>query len=185
MTATSLTPLVDHYAGPLALRFYDEAVTELAHGLQAAELARADGAPDALVAAALLHDVGHLVVGDLFDIDDELDGDARHEAAGARLLRGWFGPEVCSPVAMHVTAKRYLCTVRPGYLAALSPSSARSLVVQGGPMTGAEAQRFRSNPAWEDAVVLREWDDRAKVAGAETSTFGDWLPLLESLVRPS
>lgn len=181
MSTADLQHLVDLYDGPLARRFYDEAVTELAHGLQAAELARAAGASDALVAAALLHDVGHLVVGDLVAIDEDLDGDARHEAAGARHLRRWFGPEVCGPVALHVTAKRFLCAVRPGYLEDLSPSSVRSLAVQGGPMNGPEVERFRSNPAWADAVALREWDDQAKVAGAETTTFTDWLPLLESL----
>ena len=38
-----------------------EAVTQLAHALQAATLARESNAPDTLVAAALLHDIGHLV----------------------------------------------------------------------------------------------------------------------------
>lgn len=183
MSTPDLQPLVDLYAGPLAHRFYDEAVTEMAHALQTAELARADGAGDALVVAALLHDVGHLVVGDLFDIDETLDADAEHEAAGARHLRRWFGPEVTAPVALHVAAKRYLCAVEPGYLEALSPSSVRSLGVQGGPMIGPEVDRFRSNRGWEDAVAVRRWDDRAKVAGAETTTFADWLPLLTTLVH--
>src|SRR5690606_10246459 len=40
---------------------YDESVSQLDHALQTAALAERDGAPDALVAAALLHDVGHLL----------------------------------------------------------------------------------------------------------------------------
>jgi hypothetical protein len=39
---------------------YDESVSQLEHALQAAALARVEGAPAALVVAALLHDVGHL-----------------------------------------------------------------------------------------------------------------------------
>lgn len=181
--ADGLDELVALYAGPLAHRLYDEAVTELAHGLQAAELARAADADDALVAAALLHDVGHLLAGDLYDIDQELPGDARHEAVGARYLRRWFGPAVTAPVALHVEAKRYLCAVDDRYHAALSPSSVRSLAVQGGPMPESEIARFRANPGWASAVAVRRWDDEAKVAGAETSTFADWLPLLTRLAR--
>lgn len=180
---SDLSPLVDLYSGEWALRAYDEAVTELAHALQAGELARAAGAPDALVAASLLHDVGHLVAGDLHDLSVDLPGDAEHEAVGARHLRTWFGPEITSPVALHVAAKRYLCATDAGYLATLSPSSVRSLEVQGGPMTASEAERFRSNPAWADAVAVRQWDDQAKVAGAETTVFTDWLPLLGSLAH--
>ena len=41
---------------------YGEDVSQLDHALQCAALAQADGASDALVAAALLHDIGHLVV---------------------------------------------------------------------------------------------------------------------------
>lgn len=40
--------------------YLGEPVTVLAHLLQAGSLAEAAGAPPALVAAALLHDVGHL-----------------------------------------------------------------------------------------------------------------------------
>ena len=40
-----------------------EAVTQLEHALQTATLGAAAGAPDSLVAAALLHDLGHLLHG--------------------------------------------------------------------------------------------------------------------------
>ncbi len=104
--------------------------------------ARSEGAPDHLVAAALLHDVGHLVSDDNVTLDDDLTDDFHHERVGAQYLARWFGPEVTAPVALHVAAKRYLCAVEPGYLDGLSPSSTRSLALQGGPMSADEVTRF-------------------------------------------
>ena len=40
---------------------YGEGVTELQHALQAAYLAELDDAPDNLIVAAVLHDIGHFV----------------------------------------------------------------------------------------------------------------------------
>ena len=74
-------------------------------------------------------------------------------------------PEVTAPVALHVAAKRYLCAVEPGYLDDLSPSSARSLALQGGPMSPAEVRAFERLAHHEAATLVRRWDDRAKVAG--------------------
>ena len=115
---------------------YDESVTQLEHALQAALLARAEHAPAALVVAALLHDVGHLVVG------EACDGDPGHERAAARLLSPWFTPAVVAPIALHVQAKRYLVAMDPGYAGTLSPASQRSLVVQGGPLAPDAAVAF-------------------------------------------
>ena len=42
--------------------YFGESVSMTEHGLQAAYFARSAGAPPSLVIAALLHDVGHLVV---------------------------------------------------------------------------------------------------------------------------
>ena len=174
--------LVGLYASPAAHGRYDEAVTELEHALQAAALARADDAAPELVAAALLHDVGHLIEGDLRPIDEPLDGDAHHEGSGARFLRRWFDSAVTDPVALHVAAKRYLCAVEPGYLGALSPSSVRSLEVQGGPMRPVEVRAFRAHARHAEAVALRRWDDRAKVADLPTPPFSEWTSLLDTLV---
>ena len=139
-----MNELVALYASPAALRMYDEAVTELDHALQAAALAQSDGAPDHLVAAALLHDVGHLVSDDNVTLDDDLTDDFHHERVGAQYLARWFGPEVTAPVALHVAAKRYLCAIEPGYLDGLSPSSARSLALQGGPDDGRRGGAVRA-----------------------------------------
>jgi [1-hydroxy-2-(trimethylamino)ethyl]phosphonate dioxygenase len=144
-----------------------EAVTQLEHALQAATFAGRDGAEPSLIAAALIHDVGHLL--------HELPADApnrgvddRHETLAATWLARRFGPPVVAPVAMHVAAKRYLCAVDPGYLGQLSQPSVQSLALQGGPMTPSEVVQFEARPYFQDAVRLRRWDDAAKVVGMAT-----------------
>jgi phosphonate degradation associated HDIG domain protein len=179
-----LDELVALYASPAARRMYDEAVSELDHALQTAALAHAEGAPDHLVAAALLHDVGHLVADDNVSLDDELATDFHHERVGARYLARWFGPEVTAPVALHVAAKRYLCAIEPGYLDDLSPSSTRSLALQGGPMSSAEVETFERLPHHEAATLVRRWDDRAKVAGLAVAGLDAYRSLLARLVAP-
>ena len=154
--------------------YLGEAVTMAAHQLQAAALARAGGAPDALVAAALLHDVGHL-----------LDGatDEGHGEVGARWLGQWFGEDVTEPVRLHVAAKRHLVATEPGYRARLSPASVETLRRQGGPMDDAAAVAFRRDPNARAAVALRRWDDRAKDPGAAVPSLDAYHELLEGLAR--
>jgi phosphonate degradation associated HDIG domain protein len=158
--------------------WYGERVTQLDHALQCALLARLAGAPDSLVAAALLHDYGHL-------IDDrgrlaETEGmDGAHEAVGADALSAWFGPAVTQPIALHVAAKRYLCAVEPSYCAGLSAASRLSLRLQGGPLGPGEADAFRLLPFAEEAVRLRRWDDWGKALETPEPTtledFGETL----------
>ena len=167
----SFFELRELYNSDAAHQLYDEVVTELEHALQAAQLAEVAGQPAAVVTAALLHDVGHLVLGDNVAIDEPLEVDARHEAAGARYLAQWFGPEVTAPVALHVEAKRYLCAVRPGYHESLSASSVRSLELQGGVHTPEQAQRFEALPGATHAVLVRTYDDLAKDASASPPNF--------------
>jgi gamma-butyrobetaine dioxygenase len=142
-------------------RYGGERVSQLQHALQAAALAEADGADTPLVAAALLHDVGHLL-GDGDEGAAARGIDARHEHVGADWLKQWFGDEVTMPVRLHVDAKRFLCADEPGHFATLSPASVRSLEVQGGPMNADEAARFRSGAHAAAAIRLRRWDEAAK-----------------------
>ena len=89
-------------------RAYGEAVTELQHGLQCATLAQREGASPEVIAASLLHDIGHLLHNLVEDI--ALKGvDARHEHVGANRLSAWFGPKVVEPIRLHAASKRYLC----------------------------------------------------------------------------
>lgn len=144
--------------------YFGEAVTETDHALQCAHHAENAGAADALIAAALLHDIGHL----LHDLPEDIAErgiDGRHEEAGAAWLAHHFGPAVAEPVRLHVAAKRYLSAVEPSYAAALSAASRRSLELQGGPFSADEVRRFEAGPWFRDAVALRRWDDEAKVPG--------------------
>jgi phosphonate degradation associated HDIG domain protein len=159
-----------------------EAVTQEEHALQAAACAAADGAAEPLVAAALLHDIGHLLH-DLPDDAPETGVDDHHENAGGRFLGGLFGPEVCEPVRLHVAAKRYLTAVEPDYLRQLSGPSLTSLALQGGPMTAAEQEAFRAHPHWEAAVQLRRYDEQAKVPGVPLPTVDTYAPQLRRLLR--
>src|SRR5579872_4678681 len=140
---------------------YGENVSQLEHALQCAQLAAAADAGDALVAAALLHDYGHLFEGG-GDAADRDGRDAHHEEHGARALRRWFGPEVTGPIALHVAAKRYLCAAEPGYETGLSAASQLSLALQGGAFTPAQCRRFALSPFAADAIRLRRWDDAGK-----------------------
>jgi phosphonate degradation associated HDIG domain protein len=166
---------------PEADHWYDEEVTERQHALQAAALAIQSGAPDSLVGAALLHDVGHLIVKDLRGMDETLERDAHHEVAGARFLSELFGPDVTVPVRWHVAAKRYLCATERGYFEQLSASSVRSMEVQGGAMSPTDVAAFERIPGHADAVALRRFDDRAKVAKLEVPGLEAYGSLLERL----
>lgn len=180
---TPIEELFARFDSPQAGQLYDEAITELEHGLQCAALARRHGDDDATIAAALLHDVGHLLIGDLFPIEAELDRDWKHEEVGARYLARWFGPEVTEPVRMHVAAKRYLVATEPDHAAALTPSSIRSLAVQGGPMTAEECRAFEARPGWERAVKVRRYDDWGKDPEVEAAPFVRYESLLRGLAE--
>jgi phosphonate degradation associated HDIG domain protein len=157
-----------------------EAVSQLEHALQAAYFAREAGAGPALIVAALLHDVGHLLHG-LPDDAPDRGVDDHHEALAARWLTGRFGPDVVEPARLHVAAKRYLCAIEPGYYEALSEPSKVSLDLQGGPMSGREAGEFRALPHSEAAVLLRRCDDSAKVPDLVVPGLGEYVPLIEQV----
>ncbi len=163
--------------------YHGEAVSQAEHALQSAALAEAEGVPDELVAAALLHDVGHLLHG-LGEDAAERGRDDRHEEIGYAWLTRWFGPGVAEPVRLHVAAKRYLCATDPGYLARLSPASQLSLKLQGGPFTAAEVAAFERHPHHAAAVRLRAWDDAAKVPGLRVPALDHYRTRLARLARP-
>ena len=180
MTAQSIDEVLDLLQRHGAER-YDEEIFQLAHAEQTAALAQAAGAPATLVAASLLHDVGHLL--ELAERQGPRDRttDQRHEARGSAWLAGLFPPAVTAPIALHVRAKKYLCAVDPTYAEVLSPGSVASLERQGGPMDAAEVAAFEANPGWEDAVALRRWDDQAKVPDLAVTPAASYRALLESL----
>jgi phosphonate degradation associated HDIG domain protein len=168
------------YARRGAASYFGEAVSMREHGLQAAHFARAANAPDALVVAALLHDIGHLLETVPDDIAD-WKTDAHHELAGSRWLAAHFGPEVCEPVRLHVAAKRYLCATDRAYFGQLSAASVVTLDLQGGAMSGAETRAFEAEPYWREAILVRQCDDQGKVAGLRTADFSHYRSLIEHL----
>ncbi len=155
-------------------QYTGEPVTQLEHALQTALQAEQEGADDALVTAALLHDLGHL----LHDLGatPTLQGvDDVHQYRALPFLRGLFGDTVLEPIKLHVDAKRYLCATRPDYFAALSADSQRSLVLQGGVFSQGQAASFIQLGGATDAVRVRLWDDRAKEAGLSTPPLAHYL----------
>lgn len=160
--------------------YFGEDVSMTEHALQAAYFAQAAAAPPALIVAALLHDIGHLVE----NVPDDLaewTSDAHHEQIGGHWLAQRFRPEVSEPVRLHVPAKRYLLATDDKYFAKLSPASVVTLKLQGGPMTALEVAKFKTERYGSDAVLIRQCDDRGKVAGLKTPGLTDYRSLIEAL----
>lgn len=155
-----------------------EGVTQLEHGLQAALLAEQEGADSALIVAALLHDIGHL----LHDLPDDAPDngvDDVHEALGAKWIEARFPASVSEPVQQHVASKRYLCATEDGYWEALSEPSKISLELQGGRMSSEECKAFEAREHFRACLRLRRWDDTAKVVGLQTPGIEHFLPHIE------
>jgi gamma-butyrobetaine dioxygenase len=160
---------------------YGEDVTCTQHSLQTAYFARAAAAPTPLVIAALLHDIGHFIAAVPEDLGKWHDDD-RHEEVGARWLAAHFGPAIVEPVRLHVPAKRYLCTIDPGYPGALSKASVYTLDLQGGPMSPDETARFEREPFHAEAIALRRWDDQGKLAGLAIPPLDSYRDMIEELL---
>jgi len=161
--------------------YLGEAVSMSEHMLQGAFLAEQSGADDELIAAALLHDIGHYT-GEFGDDYADRGIDNLHDEAGARVLEDFFPPRVVACVRLHVAAKRYLCAADPSYFGRLSAASIATLKLQGGPMSFHETEEFRANPFYEDAVRVRLWDEAGKVPGMPTPPFDYYAPLLQRVV---
>lgn len=163
-------------------QIYGEAVTQLEHALQCAHAAERQGASAALITAALLHDVGHMLHADAGQafaagVDD------RHEVLGGQWLARWFVDEVTKPIALHVAAKRYLVRVDPHYAATLSTVSKHTLALQGGPMSDGEAASFAAARPGPAAVQVRRWDELGKVPGRATPTLRHFLAIASRCLR--
>ena len=177
----SVDRLLQLLAGKGTRQYGEEKVSQCEHALQSAALAEREGAPETLVVAALLHDIGHL----LYDAGERPAArgiDDRHEELGAAHLASTFGPAVAEPVRLHVPAKRYLCATDPEYFGRLSAASVRSLGLQGGPFTAAEAEAFRALPYADEAIRVRRWDDLAKVPGHRTPDLQHYRALLAASI---
>jgi phosphonate degradation associated HDIG domain protein len=167
-----------------AAAYFGECVSVTEHALQAAWFAQEEGAPANLVVAALLHDIGHLI-DDVPDDFAQWTHDQHHERIGAAWLARRFGPDVSDPVRLHVPAKRYLCATEAAYFSNLSPASVRTLQLQGGPMQAAEAAAFEKERYFREAVRVRRWDDRAKIADLPVPGLATYRSLIETQTKTS
>ena len=167
-----------------ARRTRAQPLTPLEHALQCARLAEWMQADDALVAAALLHDIGHL----LHDLPENVADsgiDTQHESTGSAWLSQYFGPEVSEPVRMHVAAKRFLASTQAGYFDELSDASKLSLRLQGGPLTPVQALAFQNEPFFEEAVRLRRWDEEGKIVGYRGPALAHFDPAIRACLKVS
>lgn len=181
-TLTSVDEVFALFAAGGGEAYFGEPVTQLEHALQAASYVEQHGGEKALVVAALLHDVGHLLHQEGEDIADR-GVDTRHEEMGADALAGHFSAAVLDPIHLHVAAKRYLCFADSHYYDQLSPASKQSLALQGGPMTAGEAEAFLALPHAREAVTLRRADDAAKIPGLQVPSLESYRERVESLWR--
>ena len=174
--ARDLEKLAELFDSPAMSEPYGEELSIRDHMLQCAELAVARGLGDALVAAALLHDIGWAM--------PEADAASEHQHLATDLLAPLFGREIAVPVRQHVAAKRYLVATRPDYAAFLSAESRRTLIHQGGPMSPAECAQFAAQPGFTTALQLRYLDDAGKDVAVPVTCFATYAPLLRRrLVR--
>ena len=161
---------------------YGEHVNQREHMLQCAKLAEDAGDTPAMIAAALLHDVGQFLEG-AGDAAEAHGHDAAHERLGEVFLSQWFPEEVTAPIFLHVAAKRYLCAVEPGYMEDLSGASALSLSLQGGPFDEAECRTFEAHPFFKEAIRLRRYDDAGKQPGMATPDIDHYVAILNTAAK--
>lgn len=164
--------------------YYGSPVTQLEHALQSAFLAEASGESASLITAALLHDLGHLILlSNQIRNEVKSNQDYQHQELIAALLANLFDEAVIEQIRLHVDAKRYLCAVNPDYEKHLAPDSVHSLQLQGGRFNEDEVNRFRENAHFEDAIKLRLWDDEAKIPNKVTPDLDYFLSIASSIQK--
>lgn len=169
--------------------YIGEAVSQLEHSLQAAQLARDAGADRDTTLAALLHDIGRFIpatakMSEMVDEDGTYVGWASHEVLGERYLRRLgFSEKICQLVGAHVTAKRHLTAVDKAYYNGLSRSSKTTLKFQGGMFDEEQVKAAQKDPLLAEKLAVRRWDDEAKVAGRSTAPLATYQTMaVESLL---
>ncbi len=166
------------------IAYSGEPVTQLQHALQSGALAEEADADEALVVAAFLHDLGHLL-NLQGETPTERGIDDLHQYFALPFLRPVLPDAVLEPIRLHVDAKRCLCAIDRTYFGQLSADSVRSLELQGGIFSREEADTFLQKPYAQDALRLRKWDDRAKEENRATPDLDHYLGMVERVMRKS
>ena len=180
--------IAQSYQTAAKTQYGEEAVTELEHSLQCAELADQAAADEELVLACLLHDVARFAVPQ-DDVSDTLQKAKVHNAAkghgvkAAELMDGFLPERSLFFIQHHAEAKQYLCQTHPGYKDKLSSASIKTLQVQSQDTDQQKLDELAAHPWWPDAVRLRVWDDAAKVKGKQTRSLNYWLDRLNQFLE--
>jgi 2-amino-1-hydroxyethylphosphonate dioxygenase (glycine-forming) len=170
---------------------YGERCSMLSHSVQAGLLAKAKDYNVELIAAAFLHDIGHLAPLEFANSAPVTTmgsyGLDAHDHWGEDYLRSrGFSDRIIATVRNHVAAKRYLCFADDTYYQQLSNASQETLRYQGGPMSMEEAKTFEADPFFEDSILIRKIDDEAKEVNFEVSeTAMDYLETILDRVLPN
>jgi predicted HD phosphohydrolase len=143
-----------------------EPITQQDHALQAAYLAKTSKAPDEIVLALLLHDIGQLTNASYIGQTTHLH--TSHDEEGFEWLKEHgFSEFVCEFARFHTLAKIILCELNPGYYDTLSKASQESYHLQKAKFLQPEYQslvhQFLSHPRLEEFLFARRCDDGAKI----------------------
>jgi len=163
-------------------KYADEEVTQLQHALHCAKLALNEQASPEMVVAAFLHDIGHILGHEALPAGVDEDLHDHHEETGFAFLSQYFPAVVADPVRLHVAAKRWLCTTDSEYARCLSPTSYKSYLDQGGPMSEEELRQFEAHPNFAAAVQVRRWDDQGKNPHEVLPSLQELMPLIEAQI---
>lgn len=169
---------------------YGESCSILSHSIQCFQLAiKNDKNVSPLAAACFLHDIGHfphLQFGHPKSSKVHEYGIQDHEIIAYNFLsKLGFRDEVTMPIKLHVTAKRYLCTMNHKYYDQLSEDSKKSFQHQGGSLNTDQIAKFILHKYFDDAIELRLIDDRAKDAHftAHNSQLDYIIPTLRAFLH--
>jgi phosphonate degradation associated HDIG domain protein len=144
--------------------YVGEPVSLIEHMSQSAQLAMQAGFDEEIILAAFFHDIGHMCVLKSEENSMGIYGAKSHEKIGADYLRSkGFSERMAKLVENHVQAKRYLTFKHPEYFNNLSEASKKTLEYQGGRMNAEEAAQFESDPLFEISILMRRWDEEAKL----------------------
>lgn len=164
-----------------SMSYSGEPVSQLEHALQSGALAEQEGASEELIAAAFLHDLGHLL-NQQGETPTARGIDDVHQYFVLPFLRPVLPDSVLEPIRLHVDAKRYLCASDRTYFDRLSADSRRSLQLQGGVFDEEGVEAFLRKPFARDAVRLRRWDDLAKEQNRVTPDIEHFLEIVRRVM---
>ena len=161
--------------------YLGEPVTMSQHMLQGAVLAERDDAAEELVAAALLHDIGHYT-SEFGPLSDESHDDNFHDEAGARVLEGVLsagGHRMRAPSRRcQALSLRHRSELLRQALRCLDPHARTA----GRADERGRSRRVPAQSAFREAVRVRLWDEGGKDPDMATPPFRHYMPLLQRVV---